>query len=328
VISDDETVAALLASNVGFSDPAIWIPYARAHGFENIAATKLLECPACGARPERQIGQYVYYSTLIRLIDCQDCGLIWADVRLDEGVIQRHFEHAYKDDSYFSSKRAPIFKQLTRIASHVTPQCGAVLDVGGATGHLLGEIAIKRPDLRLTLNDISEKACETAAAKLGVSTHCGDIETIASDGARFDTVICSDVVYYQPNMRNLWAALASTVRVGGTLILRVPNKVWLITCAERFRGLLPASMRRMQANVAFFNPEHLYVLRRAYIERQLRANGFDHIVARPSPMLRGPGIQARIENIAYYCAEIVCRLTLGRVVITPGLLLIAVKKSS
>jgi len=326
-MSNDDGIAAVLSTNIGFNDPTVWLHYARKHGFRSVKAFKVAACPNCDCDGGSKLGQYIYYSTLFQLIDCSQCGLIWADARLNELTTQQHFEGAYKGEDYFRARRADIFAQLASLASGCSRQGASVLDVGGATGHLLELLSKQRPDLQLTLNDISENACNAAAARLGVNTQCGDLDSLVDQASTYDTVICSDVIYYDPNIGRLWQTLESLVRPGGTLILRVPNKLWPIRSVSAVHRLLPASLRKTQDRVAFFNPEHLYVLRRRYIEEQLHAHGFANVVVLPARMLRTFSSVMMLERIGFALANFMYMASSRRAVLTPSMIITAVRKT-
>src|SRR5438128_2730473 len=102
----------ILRANGGFTHPEKWVDYALRRGFKRVESTPRKICPDCGEQPIRQLGQYIYYSTLIRLLECGGCSLIWADTQLSPAIIEQHFGHAYKDEDYFATARRPIFEHL------------------------------------------------------------------------------------------------------------------------------------------------------------------------------------------------------------------------
>src|SRR5687768_12471116 len=86
-------------------DPELWMDYAESHGFRRESAVRLVACPECNGVNKRVVGQFVYYSHLVKLLGCE-CGLYYTDVRFDGTVTDRHFDVAYKDEEYFSSRRS------------------------------------------------------------------------------------------------------------------------------------------------------------------------------------------------------------------------------
>lgn len=179
----------LLESNKGFDAPERWIDYGIAHNFQKIEAKQRENCPDCGGCVFSCIGQYIYYSTLLKLNECLQCGLVFSDTLIDPHVISSHFEHTYKDEDYFRDRRRRIFDQIVTLVDRCTPHEGTVLDVGGAKGHLLAILRKRRPDLKLVLNDLSKNACAFAASEFDLDTVCGDIKALEQISVRFDTVI-------------------------------------------------------------------------------------------------------------------------------------------
>ena len=122
-------VLELLEAN-GFDEPRKWVAYAESHDFKRVPSEKIVECPDCHSTSFEVLGQYVYYSTLIHLKRCRNCDLVFADVRLDPGTLESHFETAYKDETYFLRERRFIFRQISKCVDRLTPLEGAVLDIG------------------------------------------------------------------------------------------------------------------------------------------------------------------------------------------------------
>jgi len=254
---------------------------------------------------------------------CLACELVFSDVRLNASTIQSHFERAYKDDTYFLHARRFIFAQIAEWADRLAPRGGTILDIGGAKGHLLAEIRKCRPDLTLALNDISRDACDSAAVQHGFQTFCGNVAALEEVPGRFDVLILSDVIYYEPELNRLWKCLEKLVRDDGGLVIRVPNKLPLITFWEGLRRLLVTPSRRaMQNRVAFLNPEHLYVFSRRHLKQRLTGLGFKDFTVVPSALLanNGMGFLARLYVLF---ARAVFTFSLGRLVITPSMLVIA-----
>jgi SAM-dependent methyltransferase len=313
----------LLKFNKGFSHPEKWIKYGIEHNFSKVRADKLEECPDCRARSLNFIGQYVYYSTLVSLQTCAQCRLVFSDTRIDPQVIQSHFERAYKDESYFKHRRRRIFEQISTLADRYAPRGGKILDIGGAKGHLLAVLKARRPDLSCVLNDLSKKACDHAASEYGFQTILGGVNELEKISSRFDLIIMSDVIYYEPELRKLWVILPRLVSENGAVIIRVPNKLALIRFWQ-FMGRAIARHRdqEMQDNIKFFNPEHLYIFSRRYLLMRLKKIGFSKVIATPSELL----IRERGDlwhPLYYFFCKMLCILSCGRLLITPSLLIIA-----
>ena len=318
----------VLQFNQGFSHPEEWLDYGITHNFRRIQAKKLEECPDCDSLLLTHLGQFVYYSTLVNLQSCNQCGLIFSDTRIDPKVIQIHFEQAYKDETYFLKQRRRVFEQISSLADYAAIQGGWVLDVGGAKGHLLAMLKKRRPDLNFVLNDLSKEACDHAESEYDFKTILGGIDELEKVSFQFDVIILSDVIYYEPDLRKLWDVLPRLISDNGTVIIRVPNKLALVRSWQFIRRITSSHSRyKMQTSIKYFNPEHLFVFSRQYLLKRLKSLGFNHPLAVPSELLINQKKQLRY-SLFYYLCKIVWLISFGLIIITPSLLVVARKNNS
>lgn len=313
----------LLQLNRGFAYPEKWLDYAIKHDFRRIHSRKLNTCPDCNADLASTLGQFVYYSTLVKLKTCGSCGLVYADTHIDSSVIQAHFEQAYKDDNYFLKQRTRIFDQMTHYIDKMTPHNGSVLDIGGAKGHLLATLKSRRPDLDCYLNDLSKTACHRAEAKYGFKTITGTVNALENISRKFDAVILSDVIYYEPELRRLLTLLPKLITRNGGLIIRVPNNLAMMRFYQfiKYRLLHVQDMDR-QDEIRFFNPEHLYVFSRDYLINRLKGLNFTCIEVLPAALPAHDHLDI-LCNIYYLVGKIVSKLSFGKLIITPAIVVIA-----
>lgn len=325
----DEDLHRLLSSNNYFEHPKLWVDIARAHDFRPVVSTRLLACPDCGSASFAPIGQYIHYSSLIRLQRCRECDLIFSDVLLAPEVIAQHFEVQYKDESYFLTQRQPIFAEIAARVASILPPGGSVLDVGGAKGHLATEIHKRRPDARIVVNDISSASCDHARDTLGFETICGDLPVLSGVSERFDVVLGIDVAYYEPRLRTAWSTFAALTAPRGTLILRIPNRLYWIQAAEAWNRLMRrCGLRRgPQVTVASFNSEHIYIFTRRYLKRTLNAHGFDTVQHLPSRFLASNGTAGSVRGLLYAAIIGASRLTGGAVVLSSSQLVVATRSA-
>jgi 2-polyprenyl-3-methyl-5-hydroxy-6-metoxy-1,4-benzoquinol methylase len=314
---------AILKGNVGFDDPETWVDYGIAHTFTPVPALRLASCPDCDSVERALVGQYVYYSSLMRLWWCAGCTLIYSDVRLDETIIRAHFATAYKDDEYFLKRRRVVFDQIAALVEQAVRPGGSVLDVGGAKGHLLALLKRRRPDLAVTLNDVSREACEYARAQYGFEVVRGDLAQLGALDQRYDCVIASDVLYYEPRLRECWKVIPRLLRPSGTVLLRVPNKLVLMRlCQWAWRlAHTPHALAR-QDRLPFFNPEHIYVLSQSYLVHRLQQIGFRSVRALASPPLC-PDYLPTLCATSFRVAAFLNRLSWYRVCLTPSIVVLA-----
>ncbi|MGH7647210.1 MAG: methyltransferase domain-containing protein [Gemmatimonadaceae bacterium] len=315
----------ILEHNVGFDGNTRWLPYARRHGFKKVSAARIGRCPDCAAAPTpRAWGQYVYFSTLIRLLECSRCGLVWADAHLDPRVVRQHFDVAYKDDSYFRFSRNRIFRHMARVIDNLAPRGAHVLDIGGARGDLMAHLADRRPDLYVVVNDIADASTGSAAERFGFATLTGDAQVLANHEGEYDVVVLSDVLYYEPDIRLLWRALGRLVAPGGRVVIRVPNKWPGIRFWQRwYRTTRSPARQRLQDRIRFFNPEHIFILRPKYLKRRLERMGFRRVHVYPSPLLATRGTTL-LSSAMFAVATALHRLTRGAAALTPSILVVGI----
>jgi 2-polyprenyl-3-methyl-5-hydroxy-6-metoxy-1,4-benzoquinol methylase len=200
-----------------------------------------------------------------------------------------------------------------------------VLDIGGAKGHLMHQVRTRRPDLALVVNDLSESATKYAAEHFGIPTITGDARAVYENGITYDVVVLSDVLYYEPEIAEMWSTLPKLMAPRGALVIRVPNKFHLLRASQLIRDFLKSQRQRAtQANISFFNPEHLLLLSRRYLETRLRNLGFVDIECLPSPLLRSPSaVPKAAGDLLFQLAQFVNAVSCGRFVLTPSMLVCA-----
>lgn len=313
----------VLRQNSGFVDPESWVDYAIAHGFRRVASARVLACPDCGSDPRAHIGQFVHYSTLMKLAECAQCGLVWADARIDAHVVRRHFESTYKDEMYFESGRRAVFEQLAAVVSRLAAPGSNVLDIGGAKGHLMQRVARRRPDCRITVHDISEEATKVASERYKFATVCGDMNALARHEKRYGVVVLSDVAYYEPDVRALWSVLSRLVEPQGSVVIRVPNKLPYIKTRQKLYDISRSGDERArQTVVAGFNPEHVTIMHRRYLTNRLRSLGFRTIEVMPS-RLTCSSLAARGAEAAFWrLARAVGLASRARLIFAPAMIVV------
>lgn len=312
-----------LLRNNGFARPEKWIEYAIRHHFTHVRAERLKACPDCAGHAGAQLGQFVYYSNLVRLQTCSSCGLIFSDTHIDPLVIQEHFEQAYKDEEYFSYQRRKVFQQLADTVDAVAPKKGRVLDIGGAKGHLMAFLKQLRPDLSTVVNDLSADACEFAAAQFNLETIVGDVRTLEKIDDSYDVIVMSDVAYYEPKLKRLWDLIPRLLTQNGTVIIRVPNKLPLISLWQNQLHLM-GLWGEMQNRVRFFNPEHLYIFSRQYLSHRLKKIGFLEVETIPSVLLAHKKKEL-LQNVYYNFTKKIFNISSGKLILTPSMFVIGKK---
>jgi len=323
---DDEKYIRILETNGGFGTVPLWLDYAKSHKFQVVSSTRIEDCPYCSNVDFETVGQYVHYSNLITLNRCLICDLIFSDTLLNAETISEHFERSYKDETYFSLQRREIFHHIVQLCDDMVPYGGDILDIGGAKGHLLDQIAKKRPDANCVLNDMSESACSYAEQKYGLETFCSPSSDLARINRKFDLILAIDVIYYEPELAKLFSAISSIAKHGSRLIIRIPNHHLLIRATSILEKRLKSEQSRaLQHKVRWFNPEHLYVFSRDFLTRSLQEVGFFRVSFNASPLLIRQGYPSFLTKTAFALSEGFNCLSRGKVVFTPSQFVIATK---
>ena len=81
-----------------------------------------------------------------------------------------------------------------------------------------------------------------------------------------------DVIYYVEDINAAWRSVDDCLDSDGVLIIRVPNKLWLIVIIQKFNNRF--RFDDMADKVIGVNPEHLFFLSRQYLRNSLGAIGF------------------------------------------------------
>jgi len=110
-----------------------------------------------------------------------------------------------------------------------------LLDAGCGTG-LFSQAAAQR-GARVTSMDVGQRLLEQVARKCDSERVVGDVTALPFHDARFDYVICTEVIEHTLRPEVAVRELARVLRPGGTLVLTTPNRVWhpAIRLATRLR---------------------------------------------------------------------------------------------
>ena len=329
-MKNDDYWLDLLKHNKGFESPISdqWVEYAKTHNFQGIKAEKIFKCPDCGCGIFSPVDQYIYYSTLITLQYCNHCGLYYSDTHIDPSIIAQHFESTYKDEFYFLNQRKDIFDYISYIADIYSPQRGKILDIGGGKGHLLANLSKRRPDLDLTLNDMSKKSCNYVIKNYGFKTICGPSSYLTKTPNKFDVILLIDVIYYEPDIIKMWNAVDTILNNAGTLIIRIPNKLGLIRLNQKWNKIININKHTDNQNITikFFNPEHIYIFSRSYLYNRLKQLDFNEFVVYPSPLLSKKQSHAQmnpIYHLYFRISKLICKFSFKKLILTPSLILVA-----
>jgi 2-polyprenyl-3-methyl-5-hydroxy-6-metoxy-1,4-benzoquinol methylase len=311
----------ILSKNSGFENVIdTWAPLVDSLKITCTPSERRDACPYCNNEKHFIIGQFLYYSNLIRLRECRSCKLIFTDVIINQTSQEAHFEIAYKDESYFLYERGDIFKEITLLVDSYTPKDGTILDIGGATGVLADDIRKRRPDLSISVSDISTNACDLALSKgfIVLNTSISELP----EGKKYDTILMIDVMYYERDLPEAIKKISDSLSDNGLIVFRGPNKRWLISFLGNLR-----KMNSLSTRIPFFNPEHLYILSPSFIKKCFEHAGAYEVRIVPSAPLKKKGF---LNRIRYFFTNTIVYLTyyVSGKVVSPSYLAVIKKRKS
>jgi len=166
------------------------------------------------------------------LVRCRTCGLEYMNLRPSPQRLAQVYAAEYftaprtqsAKTSYEQDKPNVLRFARARLDTleKRLPDKGRLLDVGCALGFYLEEAASR--GWQVTGMDISDYAIDFARSNLGITdVHKGTIETMDFAPQSFDAIICSLVFEHFLDPRACLVKMASWLRPGGYLAIKVPH---------------------------------------------------------------------------------------------------------
>jgi SAM-dependent methyltransferase len=145
--------------------------------------------------------------------------------RLTRKNTRRAYEKLYAADKYLEDylrpERIAFYEEVAEAALSVAP--AHVLDVGCGSGHLLRELADRRPDLELVGFDHAKSAiARTREIVPEARAFVGSIYKVRA-GRHFDLVLCVEVLEHLNDPETALRTLVEHCRPGGTILITVPD---------------------------------------------------------------------------------------------------------
>ncbi len=281
-------------------------------------ATLELLCPVCGW-PLRHFGTGDYYvpgnfKMITPISCCSRCGAVYRN--LDNEQIRSHYDAAsYTDprqEENYYRKRIKFFRFLVslavRAAGRVPMTC---LDFGCSYGHLL--------------HLLREKGCTAYGIELCDQARdlCGQnglqvYSSIDELGAplRFDLITMIDSLYYVSEPRVLLRQLRDRLTADGILMIRIANRNWILHLLKKVARTEYFGYWLGDAILGYTKPA---------LEMLLRTTGYKILCT--SYHEAGKNHAGWLTRMGYWIGSGVSRATLGKLVISPGIIVVAAKQS-
>ena len=240
-------------------------------------------------------------------------------------AIQRNWGSVAYADPHFQptiseGKQHVIRRILAGMAKRVAP--GKLLDVGCSTGLFM--LAARKAGWTAFGFDPNIAAVE-AAHQHGLDVRLGwSLDQGGYAAGEFDAITAIDVFYYSWNPLNDLRTFYRLLRPDGVLAMRISNKRLALGIARRLTPAGPARDARMSRLLqSQFHAISLGSLRRA-----MQTAGFDHIRFEPHASTAPFRAMSWTSRTAYLVADAIRLGTLGRVDLSPGVLVYAQKSVS
>lgn len=252
---------------------------------------------------------------------CSQCGGWFAGPLPPPDVIRSNWRTVlYADPSYeqiiASYKSCLTNRILTGLRERGS--IGTLLDVGCSTGKFMLEALGN--GWKVAGFDPNEAATAMARQR-GLDVRTGwTVQECGYDPATFDAITAVDVFYYSQHPLEDLRTFQRLLRDGGTLAMRISNKRFIMGLA---RYLVSSSDRR-DVRLSRLLQGQFHSISLGSLASVLKEIGFSRIHYEPAPTapLRCHSIPSRM---LYLIANALHRTTLGRIHLSPGILLFAQK---
>lgn len=194
------------------------------------------------------------------VVECTHCGLVYVNPRHDAEHIYQHYNSdqssriQYYLDVEVADRRT--FNELLDLAERLSPQRGALLDIGPNIGTCLMLAQARGWDTYGV--EINAEAARYCREQRGLNVVAGALDAHTYAENSFDIILMGDVIEHLRDPLELMRVVQRILKPGGAVLISTPN------IAERAGRLL-----QIKPN------EHLYYFSPATITSLLRKAGFD-----------------------------------------------------
>jgi 2-polyprenyl-3-methyl-5-hydroxy-6-metoxy-1,4-benzoquinol methylase/ribosomal protein S27E len=281
--------------------------------------TEQIFCP-CGSRAT-QVD--VFQTPTRRYVRCPDCGLVFQNPRPLKTLVEEFYRDDY-DEAYGeaegSSDRDPVFESVARRLGQYRQPPGRLLDVGCGDGAFLS-LCLSAGWTCFGL-ELSKKAAARAARRR-LTVLPADWLEHTGEHEQFDVITLVNVLETVTNPASLLRQISKALTPSGLVVIRATNGSFHLPMRT------PASWVGSRYDQAF----HLFLYSPQALRSLLETIGLHTIAIHNSIPSRGPLTPAnpwmsrlkwRIGATAFWsCAEVLFKVTGGRMVWAPSFELIA-----
>lgn len=284
-------------------------------------------CPVCGAADNQYLRRGYY-------VKCSTCKVAFREQQESVAELDEYWQEAFWTDAEIEKRknREPVFRDAFKVLQRYKPDGGSVLDIGCGIGTFLA--VCRDAGWDVTGVEPSSIACEVAKDEYYLDLINKPFSSAMFRGQKFDAVFAAQVLHHLPDPAAFLADIDRVLAPDGVLMLRTPNLIPL-----EFSLLL---QRRLGREKEFFCGPALYTFHPDTLSLLFRRLGYRHVSfinSRPylemptAPWQPGESVAANLKRLSvialklgtYGAVEVAHKLSNGRVVVGPSILVVARK---
>lgn len=291
-------------------------------------------CNICGFDKYDEICDIKISPLLVpsKLVKCKKCGFFYANPRLErkteEDYYRKHY-HEIQGKDYWYEGRIDVFRRSLREIGRFLKK-GKLIDVGCGMGYFMDLARTKGWEVKGV--EISDFGVGYARENLALDVSKGDLKDAGFETEYFDAATMWNVLdqVYDPKANLI--ELNRILKKGGYLFVRVPNLYLHLKLFKLYNYNRLKIVFRGIANVPLVF--HLYPFDKNSIRNLLESTGFSNVLVKTDPMnleipsffnLFGRKIERIIRKSFDLVANLIYFLTLGKIVVSPSIFVIARK---
>ena len=207
------------------------------------------------------------------VVVCQDCGFIFADMIPSQTDLDHYYAQMSKYE-YRPSKEESLFyeriEHTANMIASILPKDAKILDIGCATGELLGALK-ERGYSHLTGLDPAAGAVEIAREIHQIDVSVGKISDIIRES--FDVIILANVLEHIRYLDDVFLTLEECLAKGGKVVVEVPD-------VEGFTGEKSAPYQE-------FSTEHINFFTKTSLSNLFKRYGYTEMLGIRVPHGKG-----------------------------------------
>jgi SAM-dependent methyltransferase len=288
-------------------------------------------CNICGSDRYREVCDIEIspFATPSRLVRCSECGFSYANPKLDKMLDEDHYRKHYHEreaEEFWYKIRIHFFRRSLREINRFLKK-GRLIDVGCGMGYFM-DLA-RNDGWKVKGVEISDYAVSYGQDKLKLDIIKGGLKEARFETGYFDAAIMWNTLDEIDDPKANLIELNRILRKGGYIFIRVPNLYFHLRLSRLY------NRRRQLFTDIGYNPSvfHLYSFDKNSIKNLLEKAGFSNVIVKTEPispdarcfaMIFGKKKKA-VKRLVDLIAMIVYFLTLGKIIISPSIFVIARK---